>query len=114
MGPFLQSKGEYILMKTITGETIFPKATTPGVLKTGIKSIGVAPAKTATRPKKTTVSKTATATAKRIKLLEKRDQRVLKALDKGLSYRQIQAKFGIPKSTAFDISVRYGVYSKNA
>jgi transposase len=47
------------------------------------------------------------------KIKVKRDNTVLKALARGLSYRQISDKYGIPKSTAYDISVRYGAYSKN-
>lgn len=45
---------------------------------------------------------------------ERRDTKVLKALEKGLSYRKIESKYGIAKSTAYDISVRYNAYSKNA
>ncbi len=48
------------------------------------------------------------------KAIQKRDETVLKALKKGLSYRKIQEIHNIPKSTAYDISVRHGVFSKNA
>jgi uncharacterized protein YerC len=49
-----------------------------------------------------------------LKQTSSRDTKVLKGLERGLSYRQIEKKTGIPKSTAFDVSVRYGAVSKNA
>jgi transposase len=51
--------------------------------------------------------------SKKLSPIEIRDRKVLRALDRGLSYRQIETKIGVPKSTAFDISVRYGATSVN-